>query len=455
MRVHSAFAKQGPRPSGVGHPSADHAPPLPYFRPVDTPAAPVDREVLLRFLARLGQAELAAGNAAPFVERDLGLIARAHGVQGFTAFVLPTVLFLELDEGGQHKVDLATGPYRIGTLRFDQIEEVLVIAREARQLVNGPAAGLERLEAVWRWPHKYGAWGTIGGYLLTSLGVAVLLRPTLHGLALSTALALACALLMHAVRKRPAWAVVAPVVASFALSAVVAYALHLGFPERATNLLIPPLITFLPGLTLTVAVIELAYSHTISGASRLVAGFAQLVLLAFGVLGGIGLFEHPTDPVDLPAWPGRINAALPWLGVLLFAVGLHVHQSSKRRSFGWMLVTAVAAYAAQSISGQLIDGASTAFFGAAAMTITALVIEFRFAGPPAIVTLLPAFWLLAPGSFGLRSVTGLATGAGAVTDVFTLLFAMTGIAMGSLIGAFVYSVALHPRRITWWRMDNP
>jgi hypothetical protein len=27
--------------------------------------------------------------------------------------------------------------------------------------------------------------------------------------------------------------------------------------------------------------------------------------------------------------------------------------------------------------------------------------------------------------------------------------------MGSLIGAFVYSVALHPRRITWWRMDNP
>ena len=39
--------------------------------------------------------------------------------------------------------------------------------------------------------------------------------------------------------------------------------------------------------------------------------------------------------------------------------------------------------------------------------------------------------------------------------LFTLLFAMTGIAMGSLIGAFVYSVALHPRRITWWRMDNP
>ncbi|MCC6576507.1 MAG: threonine/serine exporter family protein [Flavobacteriales bacterium] len=420
-----------------------------------TPATPVDRELLLRFLARLGQAELAAGNAAPFVERDLGLIARAHGVQGFTAFVLPTVLFLELDEGGQHKVDLATGPYRSGTLRFDQIEEVMVIAREARQGALGAVEGLQRLDAVWHWPHRYGAWGGIGGYMLTSLGVAVLLRPTPHGLALSTLLALVCALLLHAVRKRPAWSAVIPVVASFVLSAAVAYALHHGFPERATNLLIPPLITFLPGLTLTVAVIELAYSNTISGASRLVAGFAQLVLLAFGVLGGIGLFEHAERPVDLPAWPGRINAALPWLGVLLFALGLHLHQSSDRRSFGWMLVTTVAAYAAQSISGQLIQGASTAFFGAAAMTITALVIEFRFKGPPAIVTLLPAFWLLAPGSFGLRSVTGLAVGQGDVTDVFALLFAMTGIAMGSLIGAFVYGMALHPRSATWWRLDEP
>ena len=89
------------------------------------PPSPAERAVLLQFLAKLGQAQLACGNAVPLVERDIVLVARQNGLQGVTAFVLPTGLFIEVDDGVQHALDLATGPYRTGMLRLDQIEEVL------------------------------------------------------------------------------------------------------------------------------------------------------------------------------------------------------------------------------------------------------------------------------------------------------------------------------------------
>jgi uncharacterized membrane protein YjjB (DUF3815 family) len=67
------------------------------------------------------------------------------------------------------------------------------------------------------------------------------------------------------------------------------------------------------------------------------------------------------------------------------------------------------------------------------------------------VSIIPAFWLLAPGSFGLVSVTSMAHGGpGTGGSLLELLFILTAIATGTLIGAFVYSAALHVRRARWW-----
>jgi uncharacterized membrane protein YjjP (DUF1212 family) len=420
----------------------------------DPIATTTKRATLLRFLGRLGQAELNAGNAVPLVERDLAAIAKVNGEPEVQVFVLPTILFLKWESGEEHRVDMAHGAYRVAPLRFDQIEEVLTIARSARKGELSPEEGLERIDAMWRTPHYYGDAGFVAGYLMTTLGVSIMLRPTLSGLLATAAMAFACALVLVAARRRPSWSTVLPVVVSFLLAAAVGYSHLLGLREPAMNLLIPPLITFLPGMMLTVSVVELAYNSIVSGASRMVAGFTRLVLLAFGILGGLKLAHDQGDRFII-ADAERIGPEWPWLGVVVFALGLHIYQSSKRRSFGWMLITAMVAYAGQTFSGLFIHGASTAFFGAALMTITALVIEFRFNGPPAIVTFLPGFWLLAPGSFGLMSVAGMAAGEDAGGQIFTLLFSLSGIATGCLIGAFTYSSLLHPkRRFAWWRPDE-
>lgn len=422
-----------------------------YFRAAMSPSDRPEkrREHLLRFLGKLGQAELNAGNAVSLVERDLATIAKVNGEADVQVFVLPTVLFLKWEGGDEHRVDMAHGAYRVAPLRFDQIEEVLTIARSARKGELSPEDGLLRLEVMWRTPHYYGDVGYVCGYLMTTLGVAVMLRPSLNGIWITGLMAFICALFLVAARRRPSWSAVLPVVVSFLLSAGVAIGYRYGLKEPPLSLLIPPLITFLPGMMLTVSVIELAYNSIISGASRMVAGFTRLVLLAFGIIGGFKAVHWGDVPLPLTV-TDRIGPIWPWAGLVLFTLGLHIYQSSKRRSLGWMLLTAVMAYSGQTLSGLFIHGASTAFFGAALMTMTALVIEFRFKGPPAIVTFLPGFWLLAPGSFGLMSVTSIATGVDLGGDVITLLFSLTGIATGCLIGAFAYSALLHPKKASWW-----
>jgi hypothetical protein len=58
--------------------------------------------------------------------------------------------------------------------------------------------------------------------------------------------------------------------------------------------MIAPLVTFLPGAALTMAVVELSAAEMITGASRLVAGTLRLLLLGFGIVGAAQVVGLPS-----------------------------------------------------------------------------------------------------------------------------------------------------------------
>ena len=55
------------------------------------------------------------------------------------------------------------------------------------------------------------------------------------------------------------------------------------------DIVIPALVTLLPGAALTMATVELSAGSMISGSSRLVFGLQRLLLLTFGIAMGIDL----------------------------------------------------------------------------------------------------------------------------------------------------------------------
>ena len=102
----------------------------------------------------------------------------------------------------------------------------------------------------------------------------------------------------------------------------------------------------------------------------------------------------------------------------------------------WLWLVIYVAFVGQRLGGQFFGGYLSGFIGAVAMTPVAYWIQRRRGAPPALVTFLPAFWLLVPGSLGLIGLTQLVAEnrQAALQTVGDMTFAIVAIALGVMVG---------------------
>jgi uncharacterized membrane protein YjjB (DUF3815 family) len=243
-----------------------------------------------------------------------------------------------------------------------------------------------------------------------------------------------------------------PVVAAALVSGLVFVAVRYGLPVEPLHALVPPLVTFLPGGMLTLAMVELAYGDMVSGSSRLTTGFVQLVLLAFGLAAGAAIVGvRPDSLLDATA-PSAHLPWTPWVGVVVFGIGVYFHFSAPKNSLKWMLLVLLLTFAAQQAAAGFVGNEFSGFFGMLVATPLGYLIQLRFKGPPSAVTFLPSYWLLVPGSLGLLSVTRmLGDRAAGVDGLTSALFILASIALGTLVGASLYKWLTE--RFGWWQLQ--
>jgi len=385
-----------------------------------------------RLLVQLGTAMVAAGDAVDITEESLRRIVAAYGVAGLQVALLPTSLFVQTGTGDSAHVQFSSQV--APPLRLDQIDGLCRLVRQLERAELTMPEASEELDAVYhrrptfRWPLR-----TVGHAVLTA-GLALLLQPTPGGIAAASALGLLIGVLKLA--RLPTVTLVFPIMTSFLTAATVFWSAGYLHADNPIRLLVAPLVTFLPGGMLAIATMEIAAGQMVSGASRLVNGFVQLALLAFGIVAAGALLRvSPADFADhraagLGTWAG-------WAGVIVFAVGIYLHFSAPLRSLPWMLLVLYVAFAGQTIGDAQFGGQISGFFGAVAMTPVVLWVERLPSGPPKMVTFLPAFWLLVPGAAGLIGVTQI-VGAGldlTARGLSDLLITIISISLGVLIGA--------------------
>ena len=399
--------------------------------------APVDTRALLEFMFRLGQAYLACGEVVSQVVLLLRRVALAYGVQRSRVIVFPTALFISLQDGAEERVTLAEGPTQ--ALRLDQMADVYALGEAAQRGTVTPRDGLDRLTEILRKPARFGPAGVIGGHAVLSFGLAMVVMPTATNLAAAAFLGAIVGALKVLNRDQPVLAIPLPVVAAAIVSALVFLSARRGLSIDPLHVLVPPLVTFLPGAMLTLGMVELAYGDMVSGSSRLITGLVQLVLLAFGLAAGAALVGvTPEDLLHSTGVLAQIPWA-PWAGVVVFGMGVYLHFSAPRDSLGWMLLVLLLAFAAQRVGAGLFSSEISGFFGMLVATPLGYLIQSRFKGPPAMVTFLPSFWLVVPGSLGLLSVTRMLSDRAAGLDgLITALFVVASIALGTLVGASLY-----------------
>ncbi len=419
---------------------------------MNKPSHSVDVETLLELMYRLGQAHLASSEQTATVELILRRMASAYGMRRSRVVVFPTAIFISLHDGHQERVTLAEGPTQ--NLRLDQIADVYLLGNLAQHGSIPPREGLDRLSEVMRKPPPFGRPTIVAGHTILSIGLAIILAPTAIGLAAAAVMGTIVGGLKVLNRDQPVLAVPLPVVAATIVSSLLFLGIRQGLPLDPLHVLIPPLVTFLPGSMLTLGMVELAYGDMVSGTSRLVTGFVKLVLLAFGLAAGSILIGYrPENLTDtIPVVDSLVGAWLPWLGVVVFGVGVYLHFSAPKNSLWWMLLVLLLAFAAQQLATNFYGIAGSGFFGMLIATPLGYLIQLRFKGPPAMVTFLPTFWLLVPGALGLLSVKQMLSDRMAGLDgLVTTVFVFTSIALGTLMGASLYKWLTE--YFGWWQLQ--
>ncbi len=397
-------------------------------------------EAAIDFILTIGQALHSYGASSPRLESALMKLARTLGLDA-TFFSTPTAIMASIGPVGAARtclVRVEPGENDLGKLA--RVNDV------ANGLVRGdlrPRDALLEIEAIALAKPRYGFVVSTLAYGLSSAASAVFFGGGYIEICVSLAIGIVVGVLAQAAGRSVDTArIIEPVAAAFAAftSAAVASRYSGTSPFVMT---LAGVITLLPGLGLTTAMIELTSRHLTSGTARFAGAFVTLIGLGFGVaLGsklGSALLPGARSPGIPVSWPFAVIAIAVLVAALSFAVQLRV----RSRDVFWAILSGIIAFTGSRAGAHMIGPEIGAFVGAFGVAIASNAYA-RVLDRPATVVLVPGILLLVPGSVGFRSVFAMLEND--VVSGVTAAFKMILIATCLVAGLLFANVALPSRR---------
>jgi metal-sulfur cluster biosynthetic enzyme/uncharacterized membrane protein YjjB (DUF3815 family) len=240
---------------------------------------------------------------------------------------------------------------------------------------------------------------------LFSVGFGISVQGTWQEVGVSAVTGLLVGLLVVAGSRSPRLAAASPFLASVLVSAVVLELFqHTTLEGGPIQLIIPALFYFIPGDAITAGALELAGNRITAGASRLVYSLVVLLVLAFGALVATVIVQVPEHALFDVTVQGNLGLLWTWGGWVLFALGVMFAFSMAVEDFPWALALVLLTAAAAELGTHAFGDPVGTFVGALVMTSVALLLGRFRALPPPFVLYLGAFYVLTPGSHGLRGI---------------------------------------------------
>lgn len=398
---------------------------------LDAPSEPPPTAGVVEMLGRLGTTLLAASQATSDVEDTLYRLAATYDRGDLRVFVLPTLVLI--DDTRASPSQTAFFPAGQDALRLDQAGAADQLVRRALDERTEPGTVIERVADIRTAAPRFGPVLSVIGYMLLTVGFGLVLNPTVTALPVYVVLGAIVGVIVLLGARLPTLSLILPVATAFSVTLLISLFVRPLVHDDVLRLVAPSLVSFLPGLTLTIAAVELTSGQMIAGASRLVYGIARLGLLSFGVFAGMSVGGKP------PAASGtatQLDGWAPWVGILLVAIGYSLFSAAPKRSLLWILYALVVAYSAQLL-GNVLVGAELSGLVGAMIVVPAVGLAGRLkAAPSPAIMLTCAYWLLVPGAMGFIGLSEAAAGTSGAADTIMRTFAsLLAIAIGMLLGA--------------------
>ncbi|HUH00732.1 MAG TPA: threonine/serine exporter family protein [Kofleriaceae bacterium] len=391
------------------------------------------------FVIELGAALHRAGAPAHRLENALTGVARRLGMEA-QCFTTPTQLMVAFGAiPEQQVVMLRVEPGEIDLAKLAALDGL------ADAVVAGEVdvdEGLRHVQAIASAPKRYRGWAVVLAFGLTSAAVARFFDGGLYELATAGVIGLAIGVLSLVFTRSVAGTRVFELVAAFVAASAALGATHAGVPGSFRITIIAALIVLIPGLTLTVAMTELATRNLVSGTTRLTAAAIVFLEIAFGVALAEQVMTRwlgvavGVPSASLPVWTEPIALLVAALSI---AVLFHTHP----RSLPGVVVACVAGFYGARLGAWLLGPQLGAGLGAFIIAAGANAYA-RLADRPAMVPLIPGILLLVPGSLGFRSLSAMME-RDVVTGIDTA-FAMILVAVSLVAGLLIANATISPRR---------
>jgi uncharacterized membrane protein YjjP (DUF1212 family) len=399
--------------------------------PAEEPAGAID------LLVRLARALHTYGSPAHVIEEALTRVSRQFGLAG-QFFATPTSVFAAFGGGADQRLVLERmEPGEVDLGKLSELDRLI------DELVAGDvgAAGARLDEIVGR-PPRYGPALATTGYAATSAAAARFFGGGWGEMAAAGAVGLALGLLALALARRPAAGrLFEPLGATVAAALATALAAATG-KLSAFLITLAGLIVLVPGLSLTVALRELATRHLVAGSSRLAGAVVVFVTIAFGVALGSQVTAVIVGPPP-PVVPAPLPPAADALALAVSAASLTVLLRARPGDGPWVLAACALGFGAGRAGAALLGAELGALLAALAVGLTSNLFA-RLARRPAALMQVPALILLVPGSIGFRSLSALLERetVAAVQTAFSMLL----IAVALVTGLLLANALLPPRR---------
>ena len=395
-------------------------------------------EAEIGFVLALARALHRFGTPAHRLEEALANVCGSLGLEAET-FTTPTAIIISF---GKHH-DLRTRLMRVegGELDMGKLAQIDALGDQVIERAITPTEARARLDAIIAAPKQFGRALSTLVHGVMCAGLAVFFGGTMQDVLLAGAIGLTLGLLAQLIARSTdqtrVFELLGAAFASFAAGVMSAWSPRIS-PSLVT---LAALVILLPGMSLTVAMTELATRNLIAGTARLMS--AVIVLLELGV--GVALGEKAATalvhvrtgvPVPLPEYAN-------WIALVASSIGVAVLVQAQLRAFGWILGACVVGYVGSRYGTAWLGPQMGVLVGAFALGVLSNLYARQLHRPAQVVSV-PAVLLLVPGSMGLRGMTSLLdketlTG---IETVFAMFIVATAIVAGLLIANAVFA----PRR---------
>ncbi|HJW09143.1 MAG TPA: threonine/serine exporter family protein, partial [Holophagaceae bacterium] len=392
----------------------------------------------IAFILKLGRALQAYGTPAHRFEEALEAVCRRLELEG-QFFGMPTGYFASFGKGSQGRTFVQRVPTR--EVDLARLDDTYAVTDALLRADIDPAEASARLDGITARTPRFGGAMQVAAFALVSACFGAFLGCNARGMAAAAVLGAVLGLLGRLTERFDTLERLSLLLSALLASFGAGLLGHLagGFPPQLA--MVAGLIMLLPGLSLTIALNELATGHLVAGTSRFAGALVVLLQLVFGVVLGqkLGAFLPPAGGAPIHA----AGAWVQWPALLLAPVAITVLLRGRLRDLGWLWAVGLLAYGGAQLGGHFFGPETGLGVGALLGALGSNAFS-RIRRRPSLVVLLPTLYLLTPGSVGFRGFALMAQ-----SDVYSGMdaaFRMAFLAFALVTGLLIANAALPPRR---------